>query len=140
MQEERTAQISAPPEGVWAIMVDIERWPEWTESIRSAELLSAAGLGFGSEVRLGVKGSPAKSLWRVTEFTPARSFTWESTSVGVHTVATHIIEPDGDGTKVTLIVEISGLLATILSPVFRSVSKRNLEMEAEGLKRRAEAS
>jgi uncharacterized protein YndB with AHSA1/START domain len=139
VKEERTIQIGAPPDKVWAVMVDIERWPEWTVSIRSAKLMTAAGLGFGSEARLGVKGSPSKSVWRVTEFTPARSFTWESSSLGVRSVATHVVEPDGDGTKVTLRVEIDGLLVTILSPMFRSVSKNNLEMEAEGLKHRAEA-
>jgi uncharacterized protein YndB with AHSA1/START domain len=139
IQEERTVQISVPPEKVWEVMVDIERWPEWTESIRSAELLTAAGLGFGSEARLRVKGAPSKSLWRVTEFTPGRSFTWESSQLGVRSVATHLVEPNGDGTKVTLRAELNGLLVTVLSPMFRSVSKNNLEMEADGLKRRAEA-
>jgi carbon monoxide dehydrogenase subunit G len=136
--EERTVTISAPPEAVWKVMTDIARWPEWTESVRRAEPLSAAPLGFGSEAKLWVKGGPA-STWRVTEFTPNKSFTWESKSRGVHSVASHTLEAQEGSTRVTLAVNISGILASLLSPMIRSVSKRNLEMEAEGLKRRVEA-
>lgn len=52
--------------------------------------------------------------------------------------ATHVIEPQGNGSKVTLIVALSGIVATLFGPMIAGQSRKNVEMEAEGLKRRAE--
>jgi uncharacterized membrane protein len=39
MDIERVIDIAAPQERVWAIMADVERWPEWTRSVKSVERL-----------------------------------------------------------------------------------------------------
>jgi hypothetical protein len=83
------------------------------------------------------KGTPA-SVFTVTEYTPGRSFTWETTAQGVKGLAWHLVEAEGDGTGVTLGVRLSGLMATLFAPMIRSVARRNVRMEAEGLKRRCE--
>jgi len=62
----------------------------------------------------------------VAELTPNRSFTWETNSGGVKGVATHVIEPDGDGSKVTLSVTQSGIGALLLSPFLAYAPKRAL--------------
>ena len=134
---ERTVNINAPPARVWAVMMDVERWPEWTESVRGVERLGGGPFGLGSEARLRVRGGPA-SVWRVTEFTEGQSFTWESDTAGVHSRASHVIDSEGDGSRVTLTVTISGWPATILAPFLAWVGRRNLRLEAEGLKRRCE--
>src|SRR5213593_3932156 len=97
---ERTININARPERVWPIMTDIERWPEWTDSIKSTERLEDAPFALGSTAKLRIRRAPAAGVWRVTELTEGRSFTWENDSGGVHGVATHLIEPDGGGSKV----------------------------------------
>jgi uncharacterized protein YndB with AHSA1/START domain len=136
---ERTMNINAPPERVWAVMKDVERWPEWTESMKSVERLDSGEFGVGSKARLKIRRSPNANVWTVTELTPNRSFTWETNSGGVKGVATHVSEPDGNGSKVTLTVDLSGPVATILSPIIAGQARKNVEMEAEGLKRRSEA-
>jgi carbon monoxide dehydrogenase subunit G len=135
---ERTVSINAPPERVWAVMMDIKRWPEWTESMKSVERLDGGEFGVGSKAKLNIRRSPNANVWTVTELTPNRSFTWETNSGGVRGIATHVIEPDGGGTKVTLIVQLSGIVATLFGWMIGPESKKNVEMEAEGLKRRSE--
>ena len=138
IQIERSISINSPPERVWAVMMDIERWPEWTASMKSVERLDDRELGVGSKARLRIRRAPT-SVYTVTEITPNRSFTWETKSAGIKGVATHVIEPDGNGSKVTLSVDLLGVLATLMSPIIRRPSEENVRMEAEGLKRRAEA-
>jgi carbon monoxide dehydrogenase subunit G len=135
---ERTIQINAPPERVWAVMKDVERWPEWTESIKSVERLDSGEFGAGSKAKLKIRRSPNANVWTVTEFTPNRSFTWETNSGGVKGVATHVIVPDGNGSKVTPTIDLSGPVATLFGWFISGPSRDNVRMEAEGLKRRSE--
>ena len=135
---ERTVNINAPPERVWTVMKDVERWPEWTESMKSVERLDSGEFGVGSKARLKIRRSPNANVWTVTELTPGRSFSWETNSGGVKGVATHVIEPDGNGSKVTLTVGLSGIVASLFGPMMAGQSRKNVEMEAEGLKRRSE--
>ena len=135
---ERTININAPPERVWAVMMDVERWPEWTETMKSVERLDGGEFGVGSKARLKIRRSPNANVWTVTELTPNHSFTWETNSGGVKGVATHVIEPDANASKVRLTVDLSGIVATLFGPMIAGPSRQNVEMEAEGLKRRSE--
>jgi carbon monoxide dehydrogenase subunit G len=136
---DRTVNINASTERVWAVMADVERWPEWTESMKSVERLDSGEFGLGSTAKLKIRRSPSANVWTVTELMPNRSFTWETNSGGVKGVATHVIEPDGNGSKVTLTVDLSGIVATLFGPMIAGQSRKNVEMEAEGLKRWCEA-
>ena len=137
---ERSININAPPERVCAVLMDIERWPEWTESMKSVERLDSGEFGVGSKAKLKIRRSPSANVWTVTALTPNRSFTWETNSGGVKGVATHVIEPDGNGSKVTLTVDLAGPMATLFGWFVETPSRQNVEMEAEGLRRRAEES
>jgi len=139
MHIERSVDINAPPERVWAVMADVERWPEWTESMKSVERLDSGEFGVGSKAKLHIRRSPNANVWTVTELTPNRSFSWETNSGGVKGVATHVIEQDGNGSKVTLTVDLSGIVSTLFGPMIAGQSRKNVEMEAEGLKRWCEA-
>ena len=135
----RTTRINAPPVAVWAVMTDVERWAEWTESVRKITREGSGKFGMGSSAQISLRGAPGTSIWRVTEYEEGRSFAWESKSPGVVSVGNHVIEPDGDGSKVTLSVTQSGIGAILLSPYLSYVNRRNLGWETEGLKRHCEA-
>jgi len=137
VEHEETIRIEAPPDAVWEVYADVERWPEWTPVMQKIERLEDGPLAPGSTTRIEAKGGPP-SVWTVTELTDGRSFTWESSARGVNLVAWHVIEADGNGSKVTLGVRMSGLMATLLGLFLRSMAKRNVKTEAEGLKRRCE--
>ena len=135
---EVTVDIDAPPEKVWAVIEDVERWPGWTKSVHDLSLTTEGPFGVGSSARIDLAGA-APSVWTVTEIEPGRMFVWESKAPGVLSVAAHAVEPRDGGSRVTLSVKNSGWLATILTPYLTWVGRRNLKWESEGLKRRCEA-
>jgi len=86
--ESRTAvsisvAIHAPPEWVWQVISDVERWPEWTASVTHVKLQTPGPLALGSRARVKQPKFPA-AVWRVTALTPGQSFTWRRIVAGVH--------------------------------------------------------
>jgi carbon monoxide dehydrogenase subunit G len=137
---ENTIDIQAPAEIIWAVMVDVERWSEWTPSMQRVERLDAGPFAVGSRARVRQPRIPP-AIWVVTELVRGSSFTWVSHGLGQHHVATHRIDPRADGRcTVTLSVRSTGSVVTLFSPIMSPIARRYVAMEAEGLKRRAEAS
>jgi uncharacterized membrane protein len=130
--------IAAPPDQVWTVLADIERWPEWTASVTSVERLDDGPVAVGSLARVKQPRLRA-AVWRVTSVEPGRSFDWAAKSPGITTAAGHRLEPTDDGTRVALTIEMSGPLAGILGRVYARLTRRYMHVEAEGLKRRVEA-
>lgn len=95
-------------------------------------------LGTGSRVRVK-QPRLATALFEITDWRPGRGFDWVAHSPGITAVATHVIEPRGDGARVTLSLDFRGPLARLVAWWFGGLTRRYVRMEAEGLKRRAEA-
>jgi uncharacterized membrane protein len=139
MRIETSVEILRPPEAVWPVMVDVERWPEWTASVTKLERLDSDPFGLGSRVR--IRQPKLKTMiWRVREFQEGRSFTWEARSPGVYVSGRHEIRPADRGSIATLTVIQSGWLASLLAPFFTALAERYVQIEAQGLKKRCEAS
>lgn len=136
---ERTLHVDAPPADVWRVIADVSRWAEWTPTVRRMERLDAAPFGAGSGARIWLLGALGSSVWRVTSFDEGRAFTWESRTAGVHSIADHTVEPDGAGSRVTLTMTQRGIGSLLLRPFLARISRRNLQIEIDGLKRRAES-
>jgi len=135
---QRTITIAAPPERVWAIVVDVERWPERIPTVDAVERLDTGPLAVGSRTRLEQPRLPA-AVWTVTELVDGSSYTWESKSTGVTVTASHVVEPDPDGSRLTLALQVSGPMSGIGWLMSRSVSKRYVETEAASIKKEAES-
>ena len=134
---ERTIEIDASPSRVWEVMADVARWPEWTASMISLEP-PPGGMALGATAKVHARGTP-KSTFTVTEWQPAERFTWESNVRGVRSTARHVIEPVGEArSRVTLGVQLDGLMATLSRPFLNKRITENLVLESEGLKRESE--
>ena len=132
-------EIQAPPEVVWAVMHDVEHWPEWTPTVTSIRLLDPGPLRVGSRAIIRQpKLPPAK--WRVTAVDETGTrFTWVSTGPGVRVIARHWVEPWNAGSRATLSLRFEGILAGLFARLTRDLNNRYLALEAKGLKQRSEA-
>lgn len=134
----RTVTIAAPPERVWEVLFDVEHWPERIPTVDSVERLDDGPLAVGSRTRLRQPRLPT-AVWTVTELTDGTSFTWGSRSPGVTIDASHLVEPDPDGSRLTLSVTVSGPLSAVGWLMTRSLTRQYVETEADSIKRAAEA-
>jgi hypothetical protein len=86
----RTIDISAPPERVFRILRDVERWHTWTSSIASIRLTTPGPLAIGSIAEVRQPNLPM-ARWTVTALEEDLGFTWVSRSPGVRVTAEHWI-------------------------------------------------
>ena len=105
--------IPAPPERVWAVMCDIERWHEWTPSVKQIRQLTRGPLGVGTRALIRQPRLPP-ALWKVIAIDPGRSFTWTTWSPGLLVTAHHAVEPTDAGSRATLSLEFAGWLGGIM--------------------------
>jgi uncharacterized protein YndB with AHSA1/START domain len=138
MQFSISVDIDADPERVWNTLTDVERWPEWTASMRSVERLDTGPFGPDSRVRIQQPRLPA-AVWQVTQFEPSVSFTWVGESGGVRTEGYHRLVQGPDGLTVELGVAQTGPLAWLIGILYGRLTRRYIGMEAAGLKRVCES-
>lgn len=129
--------VAAPPERVWAVLVDVERWPERIPSIHEVARLDPGPLRVGSRTRLEQPRLPS-AVWTVTQLIDGSSYIWESSSPGVTVTAEHVVEPHPHGSRLTLAVTVAGPVSGIGWLMTRSLTRRYVEIEATSIKEVAE--
>ncbi|MEV4119582.1 SRPBCC family protein [Micromonospora sp. NPDC049645] len=138
MRFEADTEIAADAEQIWAVLVDVPRWPEWTASVSHAERGEPGPLAVGATARL-TQPKLRPAVWRVTELTDRREFVWVSDAPGVRTAGEHRLLPLPDGrTRVELAIDQSGPLAGPIGWLYGRLLRRYVRMEADGLRRRCE--
>ena len=134
---ELAIEIAAPPDRVWPVMSDVERWHEWTPSITRVKLLGSGPFTAGRRALVRQPKLPP-ALWTVTEFLPGRSFTWVSVAPGLRVTGFHGVEPAPGGSQATLAIDVEGLFAGLWWRLTRGITERYVGYEAAGLKTRSE--
>jgi uncharacterized membrane protein len=130
--------IQAPAAHVWSVLLDVERWPEWTRSVTIVKRMDIGPLTLGSRTRL-VQPGLAPAVWKVTSLDPAkRIFAWTTRGLGVMVVGYHQVEAVGTASRVTLWLHYSGLLGPVLARILSRKNRDYLKMEGDGLKQRCE--
>ena len=133
-----TFEVNAPAGAVWETMSDIEHWSEWTASIRDIMRLDDGEFRVGSSARVRQPRLPT-AVWTVDEIEPGRFFTWTSRTPGVASTGVHRVDDLGDRSSVTLGIRQTGALAPLLGAIYGRLTRRYVQMEADGLKRYVES-
>ena len=134
---EAASDIQAPPEKVWAALIDGSSYTSWDSGVEKFEGTIAPGstIKVYSEVAPG-RAFPAK----VVEYEPNRKMTWESgMPLGLFKGRRAFnLTPNGDGTRFQMREEFTGPLLPIIG---RSIPDLQPAFDkfARGLKARVEA-
>jgi uncharacterized membrane protein len=133
MITDSSVEIDAPASVVWDAFADVEGWPAWTESVTSLRALDGP-LEVGRRFEIKQPRFP-KLTWTVTELAVGSSWSWRSKTFGNTTTASHWVEPlDGGRTLVRQRIEQTGVAGVVVGALLRGLTRKYLELEAEGLK------
>jgi uncharacterized membrane protein len=136
---EAAAAIAAPVALVWDVLVDVEDWPRWTESMTSVRRLDDGPLRVGSSARIE-QPRMRPMVWTVTELVPLQTFTWTTRAPGITIAGIHRVHAEGGGaTRLELAAVGSGPLAGIADLLAGRRTRRYVQLEAAGIKAAAEA-
>jgi uncharacterized membrane protein len=96
--------IAAPPDRVWAILIDAPSWPHWATQIDSVE--SPGPLIIGTRFTWHSGGTTIHSEVHLLD--PQHSLSWTSTALTAKAVHVWKLQPSTKGTLVTVDESMSG--------------------------------
>jgi hypothetical protein len=130
--------IDAPARLVWDVFSDVVQWPQWTPTV--TRLVGLDGPNIAVDKRFEIKQPRMpKLVWTVTEVTPGASWTWQQRSPGGTSLARHEIITESEcRTLVRQEIEQRGVLGVLVGRLMLRMTRRYLELEAQGLKARSE--
>ena len=131
-------EIQAPADQVWRVLLDVERWPEWTSTMTSVEKADPGPLAVGS--RAYVRQPKLRpGWWQVTDLDEQQHiFTWVTRSPGLQIAGRHEVARSSNGSRLMLAIQFSGLLGPLLARLYGGLTQQYLATEANGLKHRCE--
>jgi ribosome-associated toxin RatA of RatAB toxin-antitoxin module len=137
-QTRASIDIDASPDRVMAVIADFEHYPEWVDSMKSAEVLTSAG-GKPMTVRMVLDHPLVKDDYVL-------GYDWEPTAVRWHLVegkllrvmdGSYELQPSDRGTTVTYTLTVDVNLPMV-GMFKRKAEKTIIDGALQGLKRRVE--
>lgn len=130
--------LKAPPERVWAWLVQATRWPEWYGNARDVRIADGGrelvpGVAF-DWITFGVRVHT-----RIEEFEPNRRLAWSGKGLGSTAYHAWVIEPHGSGSRVITEEVQQGVVASAGRWFLRRGLLKWHQRWLEGLGRVAEA-
>ena len=134
---EKSALVNASAATVFNVLLRVDRWNQWTASIKEISILDNAPMEAGSKLRvLQPKLSPA--VWIVTEVSQDKALVWEKRSSGLRMLSEHSIYKDANGSRVIIRMTYGGPMAGFAYLLSRGLTDRYMTMEINGLKAECE--
>ena len=131
MQIEHELVIPVDVDTVWAMTIDVERWPSLTPTMTSVERLGDEPMGIGSQARI-VQPKQRPRVWTVTRFEPGRHFEWSAEMGTVTMTGGHHLEPVEGGTRNRLTLQLSGFGSRLLLAIAGKQLLAAITTENEG--------
>ena len=94
--------VAADAAAVWRILTDLECWPEWGPSVRSARTDDDGPLAAGTRGTVTTVAG-LRLPFVVSELTPGRSWSWRVAGIPA---TDHLVVPTGGGCRVRMAVPL----------------------------------
>jgi carbon monoxide dehydrogenase subunit G len=133
--------IAADRAAIMAVIADLEAYPEWSDGVKSVEVLTEYDDGRPGDARFNVESGPIKDSYVLEyEWSGDDSVSWQLTEGGVLTAmdGTYTLTDNGDGTTHVDYRLMVGLSIPMIGMIRRKAEKVIVDTAIQGLKARVE--
>ncbi len=132
----REIRIQAEPERVWAVLLDIPKWPTWNSAVSRAAI--EGPIAPGTTFRWSSNGSSIVSTLREVE--APRRVGWTGRALGTRAIHVWVLTPAAAGVAVSSSESFEGWLVQLLPGFFQRLLEKSLEATLGALKKACEPS
>jgi hypothetical protein len=127
-------EIRVSPARVWSVLLDVERWPEWTTSVTRVQRMEVGPLTLGSRTRVW-QPRLMPAVWRVNSLDEGRRiFAWTTRTFGATIIGRHQVDALKSHSRVSISLDYTGPLSAVIARVYRELLWDYLTREGNGLK------
>ncbi|HOT97079.1 MAG TPA: SRPBCC family protein [bacterium] len=130
----REAYVNAPIQLVWNILANLEKWPEWNDSVKAMDL--QGNVVPGTEFRWTAGGMKIRS--RIEQVDPPRRIVWSGRTMGIRAMHSWTFAEEKEGTKVRTEESFEGWIVKLLARKMKRALSEALEQGISALKNEAE--
>jgi len=143
MADETTGSIviDAGPSEIMAVIADLATYPDWSDGVKSVEVLTEFDDGRPGDARFIIESGPIKDSYVLAyEWSGDDSVTWELTEGGMLTAmnGSYSLTDQGDGSTLVDYRLSVGLSIPMIGMIRRKAEKVIVDTALRGLKARVE--
>ena len=134
-----SVEIDRPQAEVFEYINQIDKQPEWQQSLTAARLLTDGPVTVGTryvETRK-VPGGPRDMTYEVTEYDPPNKSSWKGVDGPVRAVGSVTVEPVSESrSRVTVAFDLEGhgIIGMLVAPFARSQAQKQVPSDQQKLK------
>lgn len=110
IRDQHSTIINAPIEKVWAILSDLENWPNWNSDVKKIELSGKVEEGAKFQWTIG----RLKANSQIQHLHAPNTLTWTGKTNWVKRIYVWSLEPDDKKTIVTVSTSLQGFLTVLV--------------------------
>ena len=137
-----SVEIARRPEDVFAYIDDLSRHGEWQEAIVNVDVETEGPTRVGTRATdtRRVPGGPRPVTYEITEHDPPRKASFRGVNGPVRPVGTITVEPVGNGSRVTIRLELEGHgIGKLMAPLAMRQARKQVPKDQARLKERLES-
>jgi ribosome-associated toxin RatA of RatAB toxin-antitoxin module len=138
---ESSIVIAAEPGAIMDVIADLDRYPEWSDGVKSVEILSEFEDGRPGDARFVVDAGAIKDTYELEyDWDEDRSVTWRLTRGQMLKAldGVYALTPNGDGTTTVVYQLAVDVSIPMIGLIKRKAEKVIIDTALKGLKERVE--